>query len=170
MPLLKPPTFSSLIIICDTTSSTTSLVTFQTHLAYPNPHPLSLLSRSFSAQLSMSELGGLDRCSSGNQFDGRIGIRISAIFVILAGSLFGEAFQFIQSSLSARAYFPTPIQAQLFLFMPSDTEASVFRNGFSSYSSISDLVLLLPLPLSTYVLKPLVNTEYLSLPSKMLIS
>lgn len=40
----------------------------------------------------MSELQELDRCSSGNQFNGRIGIRVSAIFVILAGSLFGEAF------------------------------------------------------------------------------
>lgn len=56
--------------------------------AYPHS-----LSRSFSAQLSMSELEGLAGCSSKNEFDGRIGIRISAIFVILAGSLFGEDIQ-----------------------------------------------------------------------------
>ena len=31
-------------------------------------------------------------CSSGNDFDGRVGIRVSAIFVILIGSLFGEYF------------------------------------------------------------------------------
>ncbi|KAL8994112.1 MAG: hypothetical protein Q9188_007161 [Gyalolechia gomerana] len=31
-------------------------------------------------------------CDAGNEFDGRIGIRISAIFVILVGSLFGAAF------------------------------------------------------------------------------
>lgn len=28
-------------------------------------------------------------CDSGNEFDGRIGVRVSAIFVILVGSLFG---------------------------------------------------------------------------------
>lgn len=108
----------------------------------------------------MSELEGLDGCSSRNEFDGRIGIRISAIFVILAGSLFGEGIQIYiqQPSLSVPGAY-SPIKAQLFLFMPSDTEASVFRNGFSSYSSISDLVLLLPLPLFTYVLKPLINTK-----------
>lgn len=105
----------------------------------------------------MSELDG---CSSGNQFDGRIGIRISAIFVILVGSLFGEGIQYIFSLVCPLYSFP--IKAQLFLFTPSDTEAPVFRNGFFSYSSISDLVLLLPLPLSTYVLKRLVNTKHLS--------
>lgn len=31
-------------------------------------------------------------CDAGNEFDGRIGLRISAIFVILVGSLFGAAF------------------------------------------------------------------------------
>lgn len=41
----------------------------------------------------MSELEGLDGCFSRNEFDGRIGIRISAIFVILVGSLFGEGIQ-----------------------------------------------------------------------------
>lgn len=49
----------------------------------------------------MSELEGRDGCSSGNEFDGRIGIRVSAIFVILVGSLFGEGVQFIHPSLSA---------------------------------------------------------------------
>lgn len=29
-------------------------------------------------------------CESGNEFNGRIGLRISAIFVILIGSLLGE--------------------------------------------------------------------------------
>lgn len=29
-------------------------------------------------------------CSTGNDFDGRIGVRISAIFVILVGSSFGK--------------------------------------------------------------------------------
>lgn len=39
----------------------------------------------------MSELEGLGGgCSPSNEFNGRIGIRVSAIFVILAGSLFGE--------------------------------------------------------------------------------
>ena len=28
-------------------------------------------------------------CASDNDFDGRIGLRVSAIFVIMAGSLFG---------------------------------------------------------------------------------
>ncbi|KAL8749879.1 MAG: hypothetical protein Q9184_006632, partial [Pyrenodesmia sp. 2 TL-2023] len=31
-------------------------------------------------------------CEGGNEFDGRLGVRISAIFVILVGSLFGAAF------------------------------------------------------------------------------
>lgn len=29
-------------------------------------------------------------CDAGNDYDGRLGVRISAIFVILVGSLFGE--------------------------------------------------------------------------------
>lgn len=33
-----------------------------------------------------------DACSNGNEFDGRIGLRISSIFVILVGSLFGAVF------------------------------------------------------------------------------
>ncbi|CRG88074.1 hypothetical protein PISL3812_05101 [Talaromyces islandicus] len=33
-----------------------------------------------------------DACDSGNEFDGRIGLRISSIFVILVGSLFGAIF------------------------------------------------------------------------------
>lgn len=32
-------------------------------------------------------------CSGDNNFDGRIGLRVSAIFVILVGSLFGEPRQ-----------------------------------------------------------------------------
>ena len=31
-------------------------------------------------------------CESGNEYDGRIGLRISAIFVILVGSTLGNAF------------------------------------------------------------------------------
>lgn len=30
-------------------------------------------------------------CDAGNEFDGRVGLRISAIFVILVGSLFGTS-------------------------------------------------------------------------------
>jgi zinc transporter 1/2/3 len=36
-------------------------------------------------------------CSSGNDYDGHVGVRISAIFVILIGSLFGA----VQSSNAA---------------------------------------------------------------------
>lgn len=63
-----------------------------------------------------------------------------------------RTFRYIQLSLSLCLF---PIKAQLSLFTPSGTEASVFRNGFSLYSNISDLVLLLPLPLFTYVLNNL---------------
>ena len=31
-----------------------------------------------------------DACDVGNDFDGRIGVRVSAIFVILVTSIFGE--------------------------------------------------------------------------------
>ena len=31
-----------------------------------------------------------DSCSAGNEFNGRVSIRVSAIFVILIGSLFGK--------------------------------------------------------------------------------
>ncbi|EKV07850.1 Plasma membrane low affinity zinc ion transporter, putative [Penicillium digitatum] len=33
-----------------------------------------------------------DACESGNEFDGRMGLRISSIFVIMAGSMFGALF------------------------------------------------------------------------------
>lgn len=31
-------------------------------------------------------------CDSGNEYDGRLGVRISAIFVILVGSTIGQSF------------------------------------------------------------------------------
>lgn len=39
-------------------------------------------------------------CDTGNEFDGRIGTRISAIFVILAGSFLGIFFTSILSNVN----------------------------------------------------------------------
>ena len=33
-------------------------------------------------------------CDAGNDYDGRIGVRVSAIFVILIGSMFGGSYLF----------------------------------------------------------------------------
>ncbi|KAE8144989.1 Zinc/iron permease [Aspergillus avenaceus] len=39
-----------------------------------------------------------DACDSGNEFDGRMGLRISSIFVIMVGSMFGAVFPVIAGS------------------------------------------------------------------------
>lgn len=50
-------------------------------------------------------------CDSGNDYDGRIGLRISAIFVILIGSCFGEFRNYVMSAMKltrrSGAAFPT---------------------------------------------------------------
>lgn len=43
-----------------------------------------------SSQDTTTEEDTPGHCSGANDYDGRLGIRISAIFVILIGSLFGE--------------------------------------------------------------------------------
>ncbi|KFZ12432.1 hypothetical protein V502_07077, partial [Pseudogymnoascus sp. VKM F-4520 (FW-2644)] len=40
----------------------------------------------------MSGLADIPRCGSGNEYDGRMGLRISSIFVIGFGSMFGALF------------------------------------------------------------------------------
>lgn len=47
-----------------------------------------------------------DACNTGNQFDGRIGLRISSIFVILIGSTFGALFPVIARRLGSRGGVP----------------------------------------------------------------
>lgn len=47
-----------------------------------------------------------DACSTGNQFDGRLGLRISSIFVILIGSTFGALFPVIARRLGGRGGVP----------------------------------------------------------------
>lgn len=37
-----------------------------------------------------ADLEAAPACETGNEFDGRTGVRVSAIFVILVGSLFGK--------------------------------------------------------------------------------
>lgn len=46
-----------------------------------------------------------DACDTGNEFDGRIGLRISAIFVILVGSTFGALFPVIARRFGGRGGF-----------------------------------------------------------------
>lgn len=40
----------------------------------------------------------MSQCETGNEFDGRIGVRVSAIFVILVGSALGAIFPVSKSS------------------------------------------------------------------------
>jgi zinc transporter 1/2/3 len=47
-----------------------------------------------------------DACESGNEFDGRLGLRISSIFVIMAGSLFGALFPVFARRWSKSGGFP----------------------------------------------------------------
>ena len=42
---------------------------------------------------TVNEAAGIPACTPENDFDGRIGLRISAIFVILAGSFLGMCDQ-----------------------------------------------------------------------------
>lgn len=44
---------------------------------------------SIAASIATSAASDTTPCSTSNDYDGRMGIRISAIFVILVGSLFG---------------------------------------------------------------------------------
>lgn len=47
-----------------------------------------------------------DACNTGNQFDGRIGLRISSIFVILIGSTFGALFPVFVRRFGGRGGVP----------------------------------------------------------------
>lgn len=47
-----------------------------------------------------------DACETGNEFDGRIGLRISSIFVILVGSTFGALFPVIARRFGGRGGVP----------------------------------------------------------------
>ncbi|KAJ5574254.1 Zinc/iron permease fungal/plant [Penicillium hispanicum] len=47
-----------------------------------------------------------DACASGNEFDGRMGLRISAIFVIMVGSMFGALFPVFARRFSSHSGFP----------------------------------------------------------------
>lgn len=47
-----------------------------------------------------------DACQTGNEFDGRIGLRISSIFVILVGSAFGALFPVIARRFGGRGGVP----------------------------------------------------------------
>jgi hypothetical protein len=42
--------------------------------------------------LARDEAGSPPPCTTGNEYDGRMGLRISSIFVILVGSIFGAVF------------------------------------------------------------------------------
>ncbi|KAJ5834635.1 Zinc/iron permease fungal/plant [Penicillium robsamsonii] len=47
-----------------------------------------------------------DACESGNEFDGRMGLRVSSIFVIMAGSMFGALFPVFARRFSKKGGFP----------------------------------------------------------------
>ncbi|KAJ5095720.1 hypothetical protein NUU61_005076 [Penicillium alfredii] len=47
-----------------------------------------------------------DACESGNEFDGRMGLRISSIFVIMVGSLFGAIFPVFARRFATRSGAP----------------------------------------------------------------
>ena len=46
-----------------------------------------------SAIIESADAETVVACDAGNEYDGRIGLRISAIFVILVGSLFGKSMR-----------------------------------------------------------------------------
>jgi len=55
------------------------------------------------------------QCDSGNKFDGKIGLRISAIFVILIGSLLGKCDLYPQAAVrltAARGMFSRLLEAK----------------------------------------------------------
>ncbi|KAJ5748486.1 uncharacterized protein N7511_010182 [Penicillium nucicola] len=47
-----------------------------------------------------------DACDSGNEFDGRLGLRISSIFVIMIGSMFGALFPVFARRFGKEGGFP----------------------------------------------------------------
>ena len=74
-------------------------------------------------------------CVADNEYNGRIGVRISAIFVILIGSLFGMV-------IGCKNIYHEADKSQKVLHSqssPTDTEASVFQNGHSSSQNTLDL-------------------------------
>jgi zinc transporter 1/2/3 len=57
-------------------------------------HAATLIARQLEADEAATTTvplaGQPGHCDTGNEYDGRLGVRISAIFVILVGSLFGQ--------------------------------------------------------------------------------
>ncbi|KFY20564.1 hypothetical protein V491_03619, partial [Pseudogymnoascus sp. VKM F-3775] len=56
----------------------------------------------------MSELEEIPQCGTGNEYDGRMGLRISAIFVIGFGSMFGALFP-VLAARSKRMRIPKSV-------------------------------------------------------------
>lgn len=49
----------------------------------------------------MSELEEIPQCGTGNEYDGRMGLRISSIFVIGFGSMLGMSLSSLHSRVSS---------------------------------------------------------------------
>lgn len=59
------------------------------HLAYLVGRQVAAAVNGSATGSTVNEAAGIPACAPENDFDGRIGLRVSAIFVILVGSLFG---------------------------------------------------------------------------------
>jgi len=84
-------------------------------------------------------------CSGSNEYDGRLGLRVSAIFVILLGSFFG---QYICTMSCPQALADQELQAPGFRSLRNDTRVWEYQNGPSSLQSSSGQALSLLLPSS----------------------
>ncbi|KAA6410356.1 MAG: plasma membrane low affinity zinc ion [Lasallia pustulata] len=62
------------------------------HLAYLVGRQVAAAVNGSATGSTVNEAAGIPACAPENDFDGRIGLRVSAIFVILVGSLFGAVF------------------------------------------------------------------------------
>ena len=67
-------------------------------------------------------------CVPDNDFDGRIGLRVSAIFVILIGSLFGMCRQDPRLG-TPMTETDCQLQVRYFQSTPTDIKVSEYRNG-----------------------------------------
>ena len=84
-----------------------------------------------SAAVSAATSEAIAACSTSNDYDGRLGLRISAIFVILLGSMSGE--QGIQIAQGHPPRLLTYIlQVLVSLFTPRKTKVSEYQNGHFS--------------------------------------
>lgn len=102
------------------------------HLAYLVGRQVAAAVNGSATGSTVNQAAAIPACAAENQFDGRIGLRVSAIFVILAGSLLGTCGRPIRPRNITVTATNSPSKALYYQSMRTGIKASEYRNGHFS--------------------------------------